>query len=81
MARYGSLLERARQNVMDLYRQFPNGVVHFDYETNTAKVFTDGADENVLLFGDLFEAFSKLAHKAKKCETTKLLERMKQIPA
>lgn len=80
MAGYARLLANARQSVNDLYRRFPNGVVHFDYEANTAKVFTDGVDEKVLIFGDSFETFSRLARKAKKCETTKLLERMKQIP-
>jgi hypothetical protein len=80
MAQYARLLANARQNVNDLYRRFPNGVVRFDYESNTAKVYTDGVDEKVLIFGDSFDVFSKLARKAKKCETIKLLERMKQIP-
>ena len=81
MVQYARLLESARQNVNDLYRRYPNGVVHFDYEARTAKVFTDGVDEKVLIFGDTFEAFARLARKAKKCETIKMMERMRQIPA
>lgn len=80
MAGYARLLANARQSVNDLYRRFPSGVVHFDYDTKTAKVFTNGVDENVLFFGHTFEAFSRLARNAKKCETLKILERMKEIP-
>ena len=80
MARYARLLANARQNVNNLYRKFPNGVVHFDYDSRTAKVFTDGEDEKVLIFGEEFEAFSRLARGAKRCETSKMLERMKQVP-
>ena len=50
MARYARLLESARQDVNDLYRKFPQGVVHFDYEASTAKIFTNGVDEKVLIF-------------------------------
>lgn len=80
MARYSRMLANARQEVNDLYRMFPKGVVQFDYETNIAKVFTDGEDEKVLIFGDSFIAFSKLARGAKRCETIKMFERMKEVP-
>lgn len=80
MAGYARLLANARQDVNNLYRKFPEGVVHFDYDSKTARVFTGNVDEKVLIFGDSFDAFAKLARKAKKCETSKLMERMKEIP-
>ena len=73
------LLENARQKVNDLYRNFPEGVVHFDYEAKTARVSTHDVMENILIFGEDFTIFSKLARGAKKCETQKILERMKNV--
>ena len=81
MARNTRLLENARQDVNDLYRQFPDGVVHFNYESKTATVFTNGVKENALIFGVEFETYSGLAHGAKRCETKKILERMKAVTA
>lgn len=77
MARSTKVQEQAMWDVYDLYRRYPNSEMRFNYEDSTARLYTHGVDEKVLIFGDSFQTFAQLANKAQKCMVSKLLERMK----
>lgn len=70
------MMEQVRQNMRDLYREHRGSVIRFDYEEQTAKVFLNGHDEGLTIFGNFFVALKKLANGAKSCSVEKAYERM-----
>ncbi len=72
-------LEKARQDMNDLYRQYRTCVIHFNYDEQTARMSSDGKDQGVIIFGTTFKMLEKLARGAKTCTVEKAYERMKEI--
>lgn len=72
-------VKEVEDEVTKYYLEHRKSVLHFDYENQTARLFLDGKDEGVIIFGEIFEVFKKLANGAKTCSIEKAFERMKSV--
>ena len=73
------LMEQVQQDMKNLYREHRESVIHFNHDEKTARLFVDGKDEGVLIFGTLFDALKRLANNAKTCRVDKAFERMQAV--